>query len=103
MSLFVNGKSALTGSVFIPGDTTAAIQLPGITLSLNFQKGTLAASLDLASGVLTLTGFDNPLGAAATLSGVMINNAPHSFAFSVHSLGEGASPARIFHYTVYPA
>jgi hypothetical protein len=99
----VNGKPVVaSGSLMIPPNAEAAIQLPGGLLRLEFKVGT-PEGYTWDHWKLTITAHENPLGIALDIPLSSSDGSPLQLAMTVHTVGTtaGAGIYRIVHYTAH--
>lgn len=97
----VNGKPVIaSGSLMIPPNAEASIQLPGGLLKLGFQAEG-EEGYQWNHWKLTITARENPLGIALDIPLSTTDGGALQLAMTVHTVGQGRGAYRIVHYTAH--
>ena len=99
--MWVDGRSASSGTVVVAPGQKAEIQLPFGKFRLAFNPTAPAAiTINGAASELVFNGVDNPLGVATTLDIPVNDGTTKHLALALYAIGDGKSATHVLHYTV---
>lgn len=101
-TLFIDGRSASSGTIVIQPGQRGELQFPFGRFELQFNPAKTPANVNLSTGPnrITFDGTDNSLGVTSSFTIPFANGKDAQLTFAVYAIGADNNVTRIVHYTL---